>query len=268
MAHPIDDVWLKVDRAKNHLNDLHARISQMLAPEKDAAPAGHEYHPDRQQLIVTLPKATPIDPTIPLIVGDCVHNARSALDHLVFQLAILNRAPIKSASKTSFPVYLKPGEFKNAVRGKIKPFISGPALAEIEKLQPYATGNDGESDVIWMLSQLDIIDKHRLLIVTASKFKPTGFTVKVPSGEEFSHKITSDNWKASKDGAEIMRFDLSKAISKTGEVNVKVNTARAVQIENTGMICDGMAVVPVLLDCIQHVANIVDGFSKMFFGAR
>jgi hypothetical protein len=236
MSHPLDDVWRKVDRAKNHFDDLDARIKHILAPEKDAARAGHEYQPDRQHLIVTLPKATPIDPALPLIVGDCIHNARSALDHLVFQLAILNKTSIESASKTSFPVCLKTSEFKNAVRGKVAPFISGPALTEIEKLQPYAAGNDGESDIIWVLSQLDIIDKHRLLIVTVSKFKTTRFSVKVPTGEEFSHEVTSDDWKASEDGAEIMRFDLSNVINKTGEVNVKVNTARTIQIENTGIL--------------------------------
>jgi hypothetical protein len=55
------------------------------------------------------------------MVGDCVHNARSALDHLVYQLAILNHAPEESARKTSFPVCLIPKDFKNAPSGKLLP---------------------------------------------------------------------------------------------------------------------------------------------------
>lgn len=265
MSRPLDGVRSKIDRAKNHFQNLHATISTLFAPENDTTTAGHKYEADRQELIVTLQKAIPLDPTLPLIVGDCIHNARSALDYLVFQLAILNKAPIISATKTSFPVYLTPKEFKNAVRNKVAPFISASALAEIEKLQPYATGNARESDILWVLSQLDIIDKHRLLIVAVSKFRPTAFCVTVPTGEQFAHEIASDSWKASEDGAEIIRFYLSQPIKQPGKVNVEVKTATTLQIENTGLVCDGMQVEAVLSDCIQHVVNIIDGFGRLFF---
>ncbi len=264
MPPPLDGVRAKIYRAKYLFNDLNTRVGRILGLEPKTAPSGHKFDADRQELIITLPKTTRIDPELPLLVGDCIHNARSALDHLVFQLAILNKASVASASKTSFPVCLTPGEFKNAVRHKVAPFISAMALAEIEKLQPYAT-KDGESDIIWVLSQLDIIDKHRLLIVTASRFKPTGFSIKVPTGEKFSHEINSVNWKPSEDGAEVLRFDLSNAIKKPGEVNVKVETSISIHISNTGLACDGMAICPVVGDCIQHVINIVDGFERAFF---
>lgn len=266
MPHPLDGVWAKLDRARNHFNDLHARVVSLMVPEKDATTAGHQYDPDRQELIATLPKATPVDPAFSLIVGDCLHNTRSALDHLVFQLAVLNKAGIAAANKTSFPVCLKPDEFKGIVKRKVAPFISSAALTEIEKLQPYATGNAGDSDIIWVLSQLDIIDKHRLLLVTVTKFRPVFFVVTVPTGEQFAHEISSGDWKPSIDGAEIMRFDLSAAIKQPGKVNVKIKTANTIQIENTGMICDGMPIEAVLSDCIQHTTNIVGTFNKMFFG--
>jgi hypothetical protein len=42
--------------------------------------------------------------------------------------------------------------------------------------------------------------------------------------------------------------------------------AATVQIEGTGLICDGQIVQLTLSDCIQHVTNIVDGFGRLFFG--
>jgi hypothetical protein len=199
------------------------------------------------------------------MVGDCVHNARSALDHLVFQLAILNNAPADAASKVSFPVYLTPSEFKNATRTKIAPFINSTSFAEIEKLQPYITGNDGVDDILWVLSQLDIFDKHRLLIVTKTKVRPVAFKITVPSGETFSQELPPRGWKSSEAGTELIRLDLSKAIRQPGKVGVEIATSMTVQIENTGLICDGMEMMLALRDCVQYVANIIGSFGQMFF---
>lgn len=267
MSHPLDGAWSKLDRARHHFDTLHSRIACLFAPEEHDATGSHEYNPERQELIVKLPKATPVDPTFPLIVGDCIHNTRSALDHLVFQLAILNRASGAAAEKTAFPICLTPEKFRDATKGKVAPFISGTALTEIEKLQPYATGNAGADDVIWALHQLDIIDKHRLLLVTVSKFRPTSFSITVPSREHFTREMTPGHWKTSVDGAEIMRFDLSKAIKQPGKVNVQVQTASTVLIEDTGQVCDGLPVEAVLSDCIQHAIHIIGTFQEMFFGA-
>jgi hypothetical protein len=265
MPHPFDSAWSKLDRARDHFDTLHSCIVRLFTPEQDIATALHEYNSDRQELIVKLPKATLADPALPLLVGDCIHNTRSALDHLVFQLAILNRASSTSANKTAFPICLTPEHFRDSTARKVAPFISSAALTEIEKLQPYATGNAGAEDIIWVLHQLDIIDKHRLLLVTVSKFRPAAFTVTVPTGEKFARDIPSGDWKPSIDGAEIIRFDLSEAIKQPGKVNVTIKTASTVQMENTGMVCDGMPVEAVLSDCIQHTINIVGTFQEMFF---
>jgi hypothetical protein len=164
-----------------------------------------------------------------------------------------------------FPVCLTDKLFKDT-KGKIEPFISASAFAEIEKLQPYAAGNAGADDVLWVFSQLDIIDKHRLLIVTQSKIRPTAFTLVVPSGETFSTDIPSSSWRSAEAGTELLRFDLSKAIRQPGKALVEIATATTVQIEKTGLTCDGMILVAVLRDCIQHAINIVDRFGKLFFG--
>ncbi|HKM85862.1 MAG TPA: hypothetical protein VJW96_06605, partial [Terriglobales bacterium] len=266
MGNPVlDGARAKIERAIHHLQQLDIAVNKLWASESERISTyPPSYKMEGQHLIIFRARSAPVDPSLPLIVGDCIHNVRSALDHLVFQLAILNHSTVESASKTSFPVCLTHAEFKNATRNKIAPFISGVALAEIEKLQPYSTG-DGKQDILWALSQLDIIDKHRLLIVTKSKVRPTRFTITNPSGEEATCYLPPHDWKPSEAGTELIRFDFSKSVLPPGKVKMKVETAMTVQIEETELSCDGMIVQAALNDCIQHAVNIIDVFGKLFF---
>ncbi|HEY8224238.1 MAG TPA: hypothetical protein VIG25_03095 [Pyrinomonadaceae bacterium] len=150
---------------------------------------------EKQHLIITSPKATPVDPALPLVVGDCIHNLRSAMDHLVLQLAILNNTFAGAEKRTSFPVCLTPEAFKRSVKHDIAPFISPTALAVIEKYQPYRTHTPAEMSPLWILSQLDIIDKHRVIVVVGFKFSPVAFSVEVPTGETFEQQIPIPKWK-------------------------------------------------------------------------
>jgi hypothetical protein len=218
-------------------------------------------------LTFTHPQPPVIDPNLPLIVGDCIHNLRSALDHLVFQLAILKGTGTEAAAKTAFPIYLTAKSFKNFVDSRVAPFIERNALTEIERLQPYARGNAGEQDIIWVLSQLDIIDKHRLLVVAVHMFRP--FRIAVTGNAPLVMRdFAQEDWKAAKDGAEIVTFDMSQALSSPtpSEMHVDIITASTVQIVNTGLVCDGMPVQQVLSDSMAFVTSIVDGFGAKFFG--
>jgi hypothetical protein len=261
---PLDGIRLKLYRAVDHFRDIDVAIGEMFRSENKAKAAGHHYDPDREELIVSLPKQLPIDPRITLIIGDCIHNVRSALDHLVFQLAILNRAEPEAASSVSFPVYLTSGQFRNATKGKIEPFIDASAFTEIKKLQPYETG-DGVNDILWVLSQLDIFDKHRLFIVAKHKMRPTAFSITSPSGNFATELSPEGKWKTAEDGAEIIRFRFSGLGQNPAKMQVKVGVAETIQIEQTGLICDGEILLAVLSDCINYASAIVNHFGRLFF---
>src|SRR5262249_51773495 len=155
-APDLDGVREKVGRAQHHLLDLHSRAMSTLDTKGEIIPPKVEVKSKGrlERTTFRLPKPRPLDPTLCLIIGDCVHNLRSALDHLVYQLAILNGTSADAASRTSFPIYTKRKKFKNFVKDNVTPFVSGTALAEIKKLQPYQT-SDPESCTLWKLSQLD-----------------------------------------------------------------------------------------------------------------
>jgi hypothetical protein len=173
--------YSKIDPAVDHFNQIDIAIGKTFLADNNVGAARHELKADSQEIIVSLAEQAPLDPHLAHMVGDCVHNARSVLDHLVYQLALLNEAPKEAATKTSFPICLTSKEFRNATNGKVAPFIKVPALTEIEKFQPYKT-EDNERDILWILGQLDIIDKHRLLIVAKAQARPTAFKISTADG--------------------------------------------------------------------------------------
>lgn len=116
-----------------------------------------------------------------LLVGDCIHNLRSSLDHLAHSLAVLAQGDLTpdQTRSVSFPVFRLKERFEDPKGGsgrrKIK--LLRPAdQARIEELQPYNAGNAavwgdmvGDGIVHFLpphldfIQEFDNIDKHRLL---------------------------------------------------------------------------------------------------------
>ena len=262
----LSGVRAKIARAKHHSDYVETAIKRVLGSKVKMRLPPQQFQADREPLILKSPKPEPLDAALPLAIGDCVHNLRSALDHLAFQLAGLIGKSAEAETKIAFPICLTARDFRAAVRQKVKPFISPAALAAIKEVQPYATENLRADAVLWILSQLDIIDKHRLIVVVEQQLRPIGVTVKVHSGERFEFGVPDSKWKPLKDGTEIIRLDLSRAINTPGKVRVNVQTLARVQLSDTGLMCDGHPVQETLSECHRVVSFIVDDFGKKFFG--
>src|ERR1700728_4160255 len=105
------------------------------------------------------------------LVGEMVHDLRSALEHLAWQLVLANRhQPVEQESK--FPVLkVRPTANKQAVH----PFPdiagrAGPnARALLDGAQPYQFGADYALHPLWQLDALWKIDKHRHVTVKGSR---------------------------------------------------------------------------------------------------
>ena len=241
-------------------------MKAMMTPEEGASRVPpYKYDDDRQELIVYPKPTKPTDPSLPLVIGDCVHNYRSALDHLAFQLAVVNKSTL-GADRIQFPIYAKPGKFKNFVKDNVAPFVSGPALAAIKRLQPYETDYIPENSTLWCLSQLDIIDKHRLLVIVAQQIRPEFGTLTIPTGETFDFELPDAKWKTLEDGTELIRFDLSGAIKRPGKVHMKMTVATTVHFAQTGLDIDDVPVPYILGRFEERVTTLVDDFGKKFFG--
>jgi hypothetical protein len=157
-------------------------------------------------------------------------------------------------------------DFDGRVKKLVKPFLSDAALAEIKKSQPYAAYNVPEEADIWILHKLDIIDKHRLLIVARDQFLATQFWFTTANLGTIHQSIPDPQWKPLEDGAEIIRFRVTGGPPTKYEVNVKIEATRTVQLANTGLACDGMPVASVLNQLMAITIAIVRDCGRRFFG--
>ena len=115
------------------------------------------------------------------LLGDCLYNLRSSLDHLVHELAVKHiKRPLTDAESidTMFPIFKDPTGFKQKGLGRIR-YLAPRAQAFIQRLQPYHTNNP-TSHPLWLLNQLNNIDKHRRLLVTF--FTTVGAGTEMPEG--------------------------------------------------------------------------------------
>jgi len=119
-----------------------------------------QYDPDAKRHRVEQSIRFP-DIRLATIVGELVHDLRSALDHLAWCLVTENGGT--PDQDTTFPILKKPPT-KDGVR--VLPNVSGgvsdAARTLIERAQPYwPIDVNVEYDALWLLHRLSNIDKHR-----------------------------------------------------------------------------------------------------------
>ena len=103
------------------------------------------------------------------IMGDVVHNIRSAFDHIAVALTC---PPLGTGNpeKAYFPTGENREKFITEQKDKMKG-ASTDAFRFVDELEPY----DGGKHSIRALHNLDIRDKHKLLIPTASLLRVEKF---------------------------------------------------------------------------------------------
>ena len=102
MNHMTDSWWLKVKRAQKHMVDIEnaARSYASLHPYQSV----RVRYPDRQRKVEFSVRITQQpDPMIAVMLGDFIHNLRSALDHIV-----VAGVPNKRRKSAGFPIHLDP----------------------------------------------------------------------------------------------------------------------------------------------------------------
>ena len=172
------DARLKVDRANKHISDL----KRIIVEFEDTDAATIEVHPETgaQSLKHELQEIGKFFDRMSLIAGDAIHNMRTSMDFAWFQ-TISRCLPEKISGFTKFPVRDTSQQVEDALRGleidtrcrQLFDYIMAEA-------QPY---NGGHNRAIWTLHQLDISDKHLLLLEMAPRGYIKGITVRDKRGE-------------------------------------------------------------------------------------
>lgn len=181
--------WVKIDRALEHIETLEDAVKAWLDADKYMIrkQVKDQGTTSRTAFVVHLPD--PLPSAWGAYIGDAAHNLRSALDHLAYTLnskgyADAHKAatlPSREAQASEFPIFgdedssgtpgRGPAMFRNA--GRKIAHVPARATSVIEALQPYKRGQDFRQDPLWLINELDRIDKHRELLLTAAAVPQT-----------------------------------------------------------------------------------------------
>lgn len=114
----------------------------------------------------------PLPELMPAVLGDFLFNYRSALDHAVWALhAEADRSP-----RVEFPVFLTAAKYAAGSAPKIGTLPQQTRVV-LESLQPFHAV-DPELHPLWILHELNRVDKHRVLHVIDHQLEPHSFTNK------------------------------------------------------------------------------------------
>src|SRR5262245_40326723 len=150
------DARSKAQWAKRHIYKLVDEYQTLCTPDLTRLVEEDDFEPGQRRIKAVRIKEFP--PNIPLIIGDAVHNLRTAFDYIVVAITGLDRIALP-VGKTRDDVP-KAQHYRTIESTK-------PDLAKfiIDEIQPYHQGQF----LLWELSELDRIDKHRLILRTSNQ---------------------------------------------------------------------------------------------------
>jgi hypothetical protein len=163
-----DGAFLKIQRAQTQREQLRKEISAFLDPHNGPFELVLEYDADsdRDRVVFMVKRDTP--PLWSVIIGEILHDLRSALDHLVYEASDKDGNG-EAPPGTEWPIFIDEVRYRNRAKGggryKIRG-LSAPYQALVEKYQPFNYEEAPRLQYLWILHELSNIDKHRLLVLT------------------------------------------------------------------------------------------------------
>jgi|GEM_PF-1113601 len=264
----IRSVNLKLARADSQVRTLADEISGWVS--RNPITARVEFRDQRlgYRLILEEFEATSIE-NWGLLIGECAHNLRSALDNLAFGLARLRKDPPDNPAVIHFPIYLDRKIFEK--NGKVHQSLNQmpPAAASlIEQLQPFQRDRSEvqgtpETDALVRLQWLNNHDKHRVpsIVLLAPDRMTHSWGVEYLSEEDAAANTPPDvtvSFDALHPGAVLLDYKTSRPIAKTmGEFTGKATVRMEIMNQRT-------PVVPTVSDLSYYTALIVDQFRHFF----
>jgi hypothetical protein len=162
MDDQFEGIRLKRKRAWEQLHLLRADVDAYLAQD-DPRPYDVEvnFNTDTSTLTIRIKVQVPPNPMWSVRIGEILHDFRSSLDHLAFELFVLSNARQrpKREDKIQFPIYWDAKGFDN--RGRIQYLknikLDAVQLIRAEQPFPIAEGGTGEGarSPLWHLKELN-----------------------------------------------------------------------------------------------------------------
>lgn len=164
---------LKLRRAREHLKEVEAEIERWTTDDGYSMAVYPDPEPPRY--VIRAENIREPDDALALRVGDCLHNARAALEYVAYALGNSGAGgemEEHQARRSSFPIV---GDVdRDGFRGRgpdlfeeraprMLTTVTAEAREAIKRLQPYNDGDIWEYHGLWVLNELARLDRHRFL---------------------------------------------------------------------------------------------------------
>ena len=187
MIAPFEASKLKLERAAEHLQEFDREAiaylnSRPCAIVVEPFPGGLHEQMGTQSWNARIRK--PMPTKFSVLIGDFVHNLRTALDLLVCDLVTING---KSAKEVYFPFCPSAAELPRMIRDRKIYRAGADVVALIESMKPYRGGNVA----LRAMHDIDVTDKHHALLPVISG-------VSLPLGKIFGTDLppSAGHWQS------------------------------------------------------------------------
>jgi hypothetical protein len=261
LGHPLGGAARKIERAEAHRQELGREIASFIESEPYAIRRERETKRKKYVLREILEVRRDPPPELSLIIGDCLHNLRCALDYLAYELARLEQG--KKVALTHFPIYSDWRDYRLARqedRSRVE-YLNRRHRAVINRLQPYRRRHEPRNDPLAILARLDNRDKHRSLQLMYAWLKPHE-TYVVPK-QDISRILKSEPFPGGRveDGTILVT---NHVIPSGPNPDVYVSGVGSIDIALSEGLDEGRAIVPAILEIGRHVQAIVEWFGPVF----
>lgn len=164
-----ESAYLKVERAAEHV----AQLSKTIRDEK---PFTYILRTDCHagKRVTLAKKNEPIVAKCAIIAGDAVHNLRSALDHAYHEVVDPFCTTDGHRKACQFPFSKTAAGLEEAIKQRLAHLAGDWLLQSLMALKPHS--EPGGDEMLCLIHDLDIMDKHRLLI-PAGEYKQITFAM-------------------------------------------------------------------------------------------
>jgi hypothetical protein len=161
----LDLIRFKIERANEHIANLDRSIRAFFASKPYQVSTKRDPQTRRLIYFVSSIKQTPT--SFSIITGDVVQNLRSALDHLAYQLFLVGTKGSADGRHVQFPIGFDAKNYAEQCDRRTVG-MKKDMVDILNSLEPY---RGGKGHKLWVLQELNNIDKHRLLVTVGSIFQ-------------------------------------------------------------------------------------------------
>ncbi|WP_257167244.1 hypothetical protein [Bradyrhizobium sp. SRS-191] len=246
MIEPLDkfkEAKLKVRWAQIHIYKLIDQYSAFLASEAAQATILQDEKTGSHHLELQAPQE--LMPKVALIVGDVVHNLRTAFDYISIGITGIEAMSLPVGRRKSDLLALKRYKEIRQVNSTLADFI-------VDEIQPYHRGRY----MLWELSELDRLDKHRLILPTIQHVHRLGMILEDANGKTLENRWVSNQ---SSLGARVLPGDGPFKIRDQGQSGISVSFGPGTPFNNE-------PVLETLDRLVECAPRAIQAFEEFYFG--